>query len=277
MRSIALTFLLASTLTSSVGQAQNGDPKSPAKSTVQATGIGLITLKPTVLRLSIPIKIDAESAWDAADELRTVRIQVMERAAEMGAIAGTLKNFGYELSPNSSKGLTISRDGSTEPKFYARCYIVADFVLQPGEDHEETIAKSQAQLQDLVTLLPKIENARQSFSVSTGVSGLSSQQLDQPLALFVTVVSDEQRDLAYQRAFNSAQTQANAVLEALDSTPTSMAVQHSHVSYASSRRQQPLESALYRPDMNEVIGTYADAVEYKVRLTLSYQFDTTNR
>ena len=58
---------------------------SERTSSIRATAAGTVNLKPTILRLSVPIKTVADTGSEAAENLRTVRRAVVERAAQMGA------------------------------------------------------------------------------------------------------------------------------------------------------------------------------------------------
>lgn len=265
-----LHLALVSLLVTSVAWSQT---TSPSRSTVTATAVGTVMLKPTVVRLSIPIKTYSESAWDAADEMRSLRQEIYERAEEMGPIDGTLRTFGYEVGANTSQGVTVVRGNTSEPKYMASCYVVADFPLEAGADIEETGASAVAQLEMLASLLPKPSNTRRSYSVSTGTSGYSSQQLDKPLAIYVAVMSEEERRTAFQKGLAAAKAQAEAMMRTLGVEQTGMTISQSSSYYSSSRRQHPVESVIQNESKNEVAGPYLDGIPYQVRISVNLSYE----
>ncbi len=190
-------------------QSPDGVGAAGLRSSIQATGIGTVSLKPTILRLSIPVKVVSETAWDATESLRNVRRAVVERATEMGAIDGSLQVFGFHCGQDQAMNLSPIRGGDQKPKFAAQCYVVADFPLREGEDHEETVGLSQSQLEQLASLLPAADPGRRSYSVSTLASGLNSQQLESPLALFVAKVSQEDQAKAFKQRLNQRNRKFN--------------------------------------------------------------------
>lgn len=250
----------------SAAQSQTEVPSAASglRSSIQATGVGTVELKPTILRLSVPIKVVSDSAWDATEELRRVRRAVVERATEMGAIEGSLQVFAFHCGEEQT--LSFNPRGETsDPKFAARCYVVADFPLRAGEDHEETMGLSQAQLGQLVSLLPEPESNRRSYSVSTLASGLTSQQLENPLVLFVAKVSPEDKAQAFKQALQSARSEVEATLSAIGLEAANMTISHSP-NYSSLRQSHPLEPLLDGSNRDEASGIYADQVSYSVRL-----------
>ena len=242
-------------------------------SSIRATATGTVNLKPTLLRLSVPIKVIAETGWEATENLRTVRQSIVERVEQMGSIDGSLKVFGFHCGPNQSSSISSLR-GEVKPTFAAKCFVVADFVLRDGEDHEETVGRSQEQLRELASLLPKTESGRRSYSISSSSLpiGLTSQQLQEPLALFVAKVSDEDRAKAFQIAIDSAIREARSTFKGLGIEPSSMSFSQSP-EYSSLRQAHPLEAALIRGKSDEVSGIFADQVPYTVRVSVSGQFE----
>jgi hypothetical protein len=231
-----------------------------------------VHLKPTILRLSVPIKVIADTGSEAAENLRTVRRSVVERAEQMGAIDGSLKVFGFHCGPNQPSSISSLR-GEAKPTFAAQCFVVADFQLRVGEDHEETVGLSQEQLRQLASLLPEVDSGRRSFSISSSSlpSGLSSQQLAAPLALFVAKVSEEDRAKALQIAIESAVKQVRSTFNGLGIKASSFSFSQSP-DYNSLRQANPLESALIQGESDEVCGVYADQVPYTVQVSVSGQF-----
>ena len=260
--------------TNALSQAPQDSTVTPTRSSIHATGTGTIPLKPTLLRLSIPIKVVAESAWDATEQLRNVRRSIVERATEMGPVEGSLQVFGFYCGQEQPNTISSIRGDVSGIRFEARCFVVADFPLREGEDHEETIGLSQAQLQQLTSLLPEPESGRRSYSISTLASGLTSQQLENPLALFVAKVSAEDQAKAYQQAYQSAKAQVQATLDALGIEGTGISISQSP-SYSSVRPMNLLESVLDGNKTDEVTGIYADSVALTVRLMVVGQFNDT--
>jgi hypothetical protein len=246
---------------------------SERTSSIRATASGTVNLKPTILRLSIPIKVIAETGLEASENLRNVRQAVVERAEQMGAIDGSLKVFGFHCGPNQPSSISSLR-GEAKPTFAAECFVVADFALLEGEDHEETIGLSQEQLRQLASLLPEAEGGRRSYTISSSslTGGLSSQQLATPLALFVAKVSDEDRARAFEIAIESAVKQVRSTFKGLGIEASSISFSQSP-EYSSLRQAHPLESVLIRGESDEVSGIYADQVPFTVRVSVSGQFE----
>ena len=155
----------------------------------------------------------------------------------------------------------------------ASCYVVADFPLEAGEDLEETGASAVAQLEMLASLLPKPSSTRRSYSVSTGTSGYSSQQLDKPLAIYVAVMSEEERRTAFQKGLAVAKAQAEAMMRTLGVEQTGMTISQSSSYYSSSRRQHPVESVIQNESKNEVAGPYLDGIPYQVRISVNLSYE----
>ncbi len=250
-----------------------GSSSARVDSYVQGSGTGTVTLKPTLLRLSIPIKIVSEASWDATEQLRTVRREVEERAIEMGAIDGSMRVVGYQCFEEPPPSITITRGETSKPKYAARCYLVADFVIREMQDQEGVIAVCQAQLEELAALIPKEDTRRRSYSFSTLSSGLTTQQLESPLAFFVAPISDGDRSKAFKDAMDQANAQVRLALDAIGiESPTSISLQQ-HSTYSSSRAKHPVETEIYRTDKQEAVGMYADAVPYTVRIGINAKFD----
>ncbi len=273
-RRLLLTVCVWGGLLAATGrsQAPENGPVAGFRSSIQATGTGTVPLKPTILRLSIPIKVVSDTAWDATENLRTVRRSIVERATEMGPIEGSLQVFGFYCGQEQPSTISSIRGDVSKTKFEARCFVVADFPLREGEDQEETLGLSQAQLEQLASLLPQAEPGRRSYSVSTLASGLTSQQLENPLALFVAKVSAEDQAKAFKQAYESAEAQVQATLDALGIEATSISISQSP-SYSSIRPMNPLESVLDGNRMDEVTGVYVDSVALTVRLVVIGQFN----
>jgi hypothetical protein len=246
---------------------------SERTSSIRATATGTVNLKPTILRLSVPIKVIADTGWDAAENLRTVRRSVVERAEQMGAIEGSLQVFGFHCGPNERSSISSLR-GEAKPTFAAQCFVVADFELREGEDHEETVGLSQEQLRQLASLLPEAESGRRSYTISSSSlpSGLTSQHLTAPLALFVAKVGEEDRAKALEIAIESAVKQVRSTFKGLGIEASSISFSQSP-EYSSLRQTHPLESVLIGEESNEVCGVYADQVPYTVRVSVSGQFE----
>lgn len=250
----------------------DASPNGSIRSSVQGVGVGEVLLKPDVLRLSIPIKIQAEAAWDATEELRNVRRAIVERVSEMGAIENSLKVFGFQCGEELPSSYISPRGETPKPKYAAQCFVVADFPLREGRDDEETLGLSQAQLAQLTSLLPKAEASRRSYSVSTSVSGFTSQQLENPLAVYVAKVSAEEKAKAFRQAFDSGNAQVRATLEALGVKAANLSVSHSP-NYTSLRAMHPLEASLGGNQVDEAVGLHVDGVPYSVRLMVVAHFE----
>ena len=104
---------------------------------------------------------------------------------------------------------------------------------------------------------------------------MNSQQLENPLALFVAKVTAEDQARAFKQAFESAQAQVQATLNALGIEATSISISQSP-NYSSIRPTSPLESVLDGNKPDEVTGIYADSVALTVRLTVASQFHHEN-
>ena len=158
-RRLLLTVCVWGGLLAATGrsQAPENGPVAGFRSSIQATGTGTVPLKPTILRLSIPIKVASDTAWDATENLRTVRRSIVERATEMGPIEGSLQVFGFYCGQEQPSTISSIRGDVSKTKFEARCFVVADFPLREGEDQEETLGLSQAQLEQLASLLEVVE------------------------------------------------------------------------------------------------------------------------
>ena len=254
------------------------NPASPVRSYVQGRGTGSVTLKPAFLRISIPIKVVEDTSWDATEKLRQVRQEVVDRATEMSAIEGSIRTVGFQCmdatNPTSSFVAPGLNREAPDSKVMAKCYLVADFKVRELEDHEAMIAMSQSQLEELMTLIPKEENKRRSYSYSTLSSGLTTQQLDRPLALFCARVSEEDRVKAFKMAVENANRDLKIALGALgveSNVPISI---HQSATYTSTRHNHPVHSAIYRNDESLAISMYPDAVNYAVSLNVSANFNT---
>jgi uncharacterized protein YggE len=254
--------------------AENSPPKST--SSVQGAGVGTVTLKPTHLRLSIPLKVVNEVAWDATEQLRQLRHNVEDRAKEMGALEGSIRTVGFQCgdASNSSSGLIAANlnRGTAVATYEAKCYLVVDFKIRKLEDYEAMIAMSQSQVEELTSLLPKQDTKRRSYSYSSMASGLSSQQLENPLALFFAEVSDEDRVKAFEQAFDQADAEVKRTLKAMGvAAPTSIGIhQNPFISaYSSSRQRHPVEAALYRPEESVALSLFPDAVSHTVRVNVN--------
>ena len=244
---------------------------SSVNSTVQGQGVGVVMLKPTTLRLSLPIKIYADASWDAAEKLREVRKEIVERASEMGS-AENVRVVGYQCQPHVSSSM-VNRAQTIKTRFVARCYVVADVPLPKMDDHEATVAVGQAQLEELASLIPAAETSRRSFTFSPTISsGVSSQQLETPTAFYVAKLSEQDRAEAFRSAMREARSQVDSALKALGATPSSLSVAQQSTSFVSSRPKHPVESEILKNPLEEAVGSYADAVEYRVRLMIYARF-----
>jgi CheY-like chemotaxis protein len=234
--------------------------------------VGTVALKPTSARLSVPIKIVADASWDATEQLREVRKQVVERAAEMGAGDG-VRTVGFQCTQETQSSIGLNRGPPPEPRYAAMCYVIADIVLPEMDDHEATIAVAQTQLEQLVSLLPKAEPGPRSLSYTTLSSGLSSRQLEAPLVFFVAPLTEEDRKKAFRQAIEAAKQQVGITLNALGVSSSSMSVHQQSTSYVSSRPKHPVEAEVYRHGWEEAVGRYGEAVNYTVRVSVHAQFE----
>ena len=248
-------------------------------SSVQGIGVGTVTLKPTHFRLSIPLKVLNEVAWDATEQLRQLRHQVEDRAKEMGAIEGSIRTVGFQCgdASNQASGLIAANlnRGTAVATYEAKCYLIVDFKIRKLEDYEAMIAMSQAQLEELTALLPKQPAQRRSYSYSTMASGLTTQQLENALALFVAEVSDEDRAKAFQQAFDQADGEVKRTLKAMGvAAPTSIGIHQNPFasSYSSSRQPHPAEAAIYRNGESVALSLFPDAVNHTVRVNVNASF-----
>lgn len=271
----ACTLLLG--VPTTMAQSPTADEAVRTRSFVQGRGVGSITLTPTLMRISVPIKVIEDTSWDATEKLREVRQEVVDRLSEMGADEDSIRSVGFLCADASTQGSPFPAPGATRdatnPQMMARCFVVADLTIRELEDNEAMIAMSQSQLEELTRLIPKPKDRRRSYSYTTLSSGLTSAQLDNPLALFVAKVSAEDRAKAFKMALNNARSELKVALEALgiEANP-SMAI-HQMSSYSSSTRRHPVESAIYRAGESSAMSIHPDSVNYTVRLNVSAYFE----
>ena len=269
--SFVLAFCCLAVMTGDV-LAQDAAPSTAngVRSNVQASGVGIIKIKPTKIRISIPIRAMADSAWDAIEALRNSRTDIEERAIEMGALEGTTQVFGFTCGVAQPTSISI-RGGSTAPKYTSSCFFIADFPIRNGQDIEETMGLSYAQLDQLTELLPEAVPVRRSYSISSISRVLTSQQLESPLVLYVAEVTPEQREEAFESALKTAKEQVQSALDAMGMEATSLSITQTP-DYTSVRQTNPIETVLMRNKNREAVGVFADGVDFEVRLMVSGQF-----
>lgn len=246
---------------------------STLTSYVQGVGVGTVALKPTKIRLCVPIKIVADESWEATERLREVRKQVVESAAEMGA-GDQVRTVGFQcMQEVQSSIIGITRGAPSKPRYAAKCYVIADILLPEMDDHEATMAVGQTQLEQLVALVPKAEVAQRSISYTTLSSGLNSRQLENPMVFFVAPVTEEDRKKAYRQALEAAKQQVGMALKALGVSSSVLTIHQHGTSYVSSRPKHPVEAEIYRQSSEEAVGRYAEAVNYTVRFSVNARFE----
>ena len=222
--------------------------------------------------------LSEQTSWDATEKLRKVRQEIVDRATEMGAVEGSILTVGFQCADATNLSTSfvapgLNRGDTLESTFMAKCYLVADFELRKLEDYEAMVAMSQSQLEELTSLIPKQASKRRTYSYSTLSSGLTTQQLDQPLALFFAVVSQEDRAKAFKAAVENARRDLKISLDALGVESKVAMSFHQSSLFTSSRYNHPVESAIYREDESIALSLYPDAVSYDVRLNVTANFD----
>ena len=256
-----------------------GSTQSQVRSHVQGQGIGEVKLNPTHIRISIPIKIVEETHWDAIQKLRQVRQEVVDRVTEMNAVEDSIRVVGFQCMDATKSTSSFVPAGMAReqpaPQMMAKCYVVADFKMRELEDYEAMIAMSQSSLEELANLIPKITSSRRSYSYSTMSSGLTSQQLDSPLALFYAPITKEDRLKAYQAAFELANNdlESSMVAMGIDDPLSQGKGVYRHSVYSSSRNQHPVDSAIFRDKSSVALSVFPDGIKYSVRLSVSVNFE----
>ena len=275
---LCLSIVSACAATESLLAQPAPDSNPELRSFVQGRGSGSVKLTPTHIRISIPIKLTEETSWDATQKLRKVREEVVDRAIEMGAVEGSLRSVGFQCVDTTNQSSTLvaglNRGDPLDSKFMATCYVVADFQIRKLEDNEAMIAMSQSQLEELFALIPKQQSKSRSYSYTTLSSGLNTQQMDSPLALFYAAVSKEDQSKAFKTALENARQDLRIALDALSiDAKVAMSIHQSSV-FSSSRYSHPVEAAIFRDDESIALSLYPDAVIHTVRLNVSAYFQS---
>ncbi len=132
---LAAVSIITSTLPAWAQTRPADNTSSQARSYVQGRGAGTVTLKPTHLRISVPIRVVEDTSWDATEKLRQVRQEVVDRATEMGALEGSIRTVGFLCGDASSQTAGLIAGGINRndvAQIMARCYMfskTADAVI----------------------------------------------------------------------------------------------------------------------------------------------------
>lgn len=260
--------VVSSLLIAATGLAQT---TSKPDSSIQGTGSGTVVLRPTSVRLSIPIKIVDENSWNATEKLRKIRKQVVARAADMGA-GDEVRTVGFQCVPEPEQRIRLNQATENTPRYAASCFVIVDLLISKMDDHEATVAVAQSQLEELAMLVPQVPPSR-SLSYSTLTSGLTTQQVSGPAVFYVAPVTLEARRTATRQAIEQAKAQVDASLAALGVEMSTMAIHQQSTSYVTSRPKHPVFFEVFRDAASEAVGSHAEGVRFNVSIAIQARFE----
>lgn len=238
------------------------------------TGIGSTSLTPTRIRISLPIRVRRDRASDAIAELRMKRLQVIEKATELGADPDSIRAVGFECVPVSAartvRNMMPGGNPSQVTGEVASCFVIADFVLPPTDDFEAMLAISQGFLSDISFALDPDDLADSASSNRYYSSTIDSNRLESPVVFFVAQPTDEQIQAAYTQAQEDASRMLRLFIPAKAAGANqSLRALINYMSVPSSLRSHPVADAVGITDGSSVVSLSPDDLNYTLRVTVS--------